>query len=223
MRAQAAAFQETLAAVKAEAKSREAAAAAAIESLRTEARQLARDNAAFRTVLELRMDVLESGAVLAAMQTKSAELKQELSAVKQQGSAAKQQVSALMRENARLLHALAQDADRLAVVNAAKVGGRNGMDPELQKSFRFWMHVAEQKDSNSHALLGLAMRYEIGMGFPMSPSTALVWYRKAADKGCPHARKYVEIWNELGRRTDVMRDIKIAADRGSAVGLQLCG
>jgi hypothetical protein len=65
------------------------------------------------------------------------------------------------------------------------------------------------------------MRYEIGYGTLMSPSTALVWYRRAADRDCPHARKYVEIWNELGRRTDVLRDIKTAADRGSAVGLYL--
>jgi hypothetical protein len=33
----------------------------------------------------------------------------------------------------------------------------------------------------------------------------------------------VEIWNELGRRTDVLRDIKIAADRGSAIGQYLFG
>jgi hypothetical protein len=90
-------------------------------------------------------------------------------------------------------------------------------------NFRCWLHSAEQKDANSHALLEVAMRYEIGMGVPMSPSTALVWYRRAADKGCPHARKYVEIWNELDRRTDVLRDIQLAANRGSAIGLHLCG
>jgi TPR repeat protein len=82
---------------------------------------------------------------------------------------------------------------------------------------------AEQKNANSHELFEVAMRTKLGLGVAMSPSTALVWYRRAADKGCPHARKYVEIWNELGRRTDVLRDIHIAADRDSAIGLFLRG
>jgi hypothetical protein len=120
---------------------------------------------------------------------------------------------------------LDREADRLATAEAAKAAPPITAEAAkiIAGIFRRHKHVAEQKDANSHALLEVAMRTEIGLGTQISPSTALVWYRRAAGKGCPHARKYVEIWNELGRRTDVLRDIKIAADRGSAIGQYLCG
>jgi hypothetical protein len=60
------------------------------------------------------------------------------------------------------------------------------------------------------------MCYELGRGVAMSPSTALKRYRKAAATDSA-ARTYVAIWEELGYRTDVLRDVRTASQRNSSI------
>jgi hypothetical protein len=76
-----------------------------------------------------------------------------------------------------------------------------------------WVTPAARGDAD--ALFNMGQAYRLGRGVAQSSTTALDYYRRAADKGhvAATANLGITLWQE-GRRTEALGHLRTAADRG---------
>ena len=67
---------------------------------------------------------------------------------------------------------------------------------DAQRALEQWQPLARSGHANAQHALG--MMYEYGRGLERSDSTAVVWYRKAAEQGMPEAQYRLGVLHENG-------------------------